>query len=155
MDVVIVEGDLLDQKTESIVNAWNRNIIPWWLLIPCGVSGAIKKHGGIKPFCELGKMGPIPVGHAVITSSGKLPYKCIVHVASINMFWCANRDSIYNSVISAMKLAEHSGLNSIAFPILGAGSGGFNAKQAESIMLEAFHKLDSPIKVVLVRYKRR
>jgi O-acetyl-ADP-ribose deacetylase len=31
-----VEGDLLDQSTEAIVNAWNRNVIPWWLLLPQG-----------------------------------------------------------------------------------------------------------------------
>ncbi|TWT38617.1 macro domain-containing protein [Blastopirellula retiformator] len=39
--VQCVTGDLLDQPVEVIVNAWNRNIIPWWLLVPQGVSGAI------------------------------------------------------------------------------------------------------------------
>ena len=37
--VEVVEGDLLDQDVDVIVNAWNRNIIPWWLLLPQGVSG--------------------------------------------------------------------------------------------------------------------
>lgn len=59
MNVTIVDGDLLDQNVEVIVNAWNRNIIPWWLLIPQGVSGAIKKRGGLQPFRELGRMGAI------------------------------------------------------------------------------------------------
>jgi hypothetical protein len=36
------DGDLLDQPVDVTVNAWNRNIIPWWLLLPQGVSGAIK-----------------------------------------------------------------------------------------------------------------
>jgi len=49
----IVEGDLLKQDVEAIVNAWNRNVIPWWLLLPQGVSGAIKRHGGTSPFREL------------------------------------------------------------------------------------------------------
>ncbi len=49
----VVEGDLLDQDVDVIVNAWNRNIIPWWLLLPQGVSGAIKKRGGTGPFKEL------------------------------------------------------------------------------------------------------
>ncbi len=44
----IVDGNLLDQPVEVIVNAWNRNIIPWWLLIPQGVSGAIKRRGGYR-----------------------------------------------------------------------------------------------------------
>jgi hypothetical protein len=35
----VIEGDLLEQDVEVIVNAWNRNIIPWWLLLPQGVSG--------------------------------------------------------------------------------------------------------------------
>ena len=42
MKLRVVEGDLLDQDVEVVVNAWNRNIIPWWLLILQGVSGAIK-----------------------------------------------------------------------------------------------------------------
>jgi hypothetical protein len=58
----IVEGDLLDQPVEVVVNAWHRNIIPWWLLLPQGVSGAIKRRGGLAPFRELGRMGPIPLG---------------------------------------------------------------------------------------------
>lgn len=36
--VEVTTGDLLDQDVEAIVNAWNRNIIPWWLLLPQGVS---------------------------------------------------------------------------------------------------------------------
>jgi O-acetyl-ADP-ribose deacetylase (regulator of RNase III) len=62
MEIEIVNGDLLDQDVDVIVNAWNRNIIPWWLLLPQGVSGAIKKRGGYAPFRELGKHGPIPLG---------------------------------------------------------------------------------------------
>ncbi len=50
MNITVVEGDLLDQDVDVIVNAWNRNIIPWWLLLPQGVSGAIKRRGGTAPF---------------------------------------------------------------------------------------------------------
>ena len=38
--MIIVAGDLLGQDVEVIVNPWNRNIIPWLLLLPQGVSGA-------------------------------------------------------------------------------------------------------------------
>ena len=53
MRLEIIEGDLLEQDVEAIVNAWNRNIIPWWLLIPQGVSGAIKRRGGVYVAPEL------------------------------------------------------------------------------------------------------
>ena len=49
MNIRIVEGDLLDQPCQAIVNAWNQNFIPWWLLLPQGVSGAIKKKPGSDP----------------------------------------------------------------------------------------------------------
>ncbi len=39
MELRIIDGDLLDQDVDVIVNAWNRNIIPWWLLLPQGTGG--------------------------------------------------------------------------------------------------------------------
>ncbi len=140
MSVEFVEGDLLEQSTEAIVNAWNQNIIPWWLLLPHGVSGAIKKRAGIGPFVEVARFGPLKVGQAVHTSAGKLPYKAIIHVAGINMFWTATEKSITTSTLNAIKLGEDLGLKSIAFPILGAGAGGFNPERAEEIMLDASAK---------------
>jgi O-acetyl-ADP-ribose deacetylase (regulator of RNase III) len=154
MQIRIVEGDLLDQPTEAIVNAWNRNIIPWWLLLPQGVSGAIKRRAGLEPFWELARMGPIPLGHAVHTSAGRLPYKAILHVAGINMLWRATPASIRDSVRNAMALAERLRLRSVAFPIIGAGSGSFNPARAEEVMREAFAELTSEIDVVLVRYRK-
>jgi len=153
VQVRVVEGDLLDQKTEAIVNAWNRNIIPWWLLLPQGVSGAIKRRAGLEPFRELGRLGPIPLGGAVHTSAGWLPYKAILHVAGINMLWRASRASIRDSVWNAVALAEKLGLCSLAFPIIGSGSGGFDRTEAEQIMRDAFAELTSEIDVVLVRYR--
>lgn len=155
MKVRIVEGDLLDQPTEAIVNAWNRNVIPWWLLIPQGVSGAIKKRAGLAPFWELGRMGPIPLGGAVHTSAGKLPYRAIIHVAGIDLLWRASRGAIEDSVRNAVRVGEELGLKSLAFPVIGAGSGSFNAASAERIMLETFEALAAPVQSVLVRFRQR
>jgi O-acetyl-ADP-ribose deacetylase (regulator of RNase III) len=153
MNVRVVEGDLLEQPTEVIVNAWNRNIIPWWLLIPQGVSGAIKKRGGHAPFREVGRLGPIPLGGAVHTSAGRLPYRAIIHVAGIDMLWRASRRSIDASVRNAIAIATRLGVRSVAFPILGAGSGGFDEAEAERVMLAAFASIASQIEVVLVRFR--
>jgi O-acetyl-ADP-ribose deacetylase len=154
MQVRTVEGDLLDQKTDAIVNAWNRNIIPWWLLLPQGVSGAIKRRAGLEPFRELGRMGPIPLGGAVHTTAGRLPYKAIIHVAGINMLWRATRASIRDSVRNAVALADQLGLRSVAFPIIGSGSGSFDLNEAEQIMQAAFAELASEVEVLLVRYRK-
>lgn len=154
MQATVVFGDLLDQPVEVIVNAWNRNIIPWWLLWPQGVSGAIKRRGGLAPFREVGRLGPIPLGGAVLTSAGRLPFKAIIHVAGINMLWRASERSICESVRNAMRLANEHGFRSMAFPVIGAGSGGFRAEQAQSVMEATWQTLDYPIDTTLVVWRK-
>ena len=100
MTAQIIYGDLLDQPVEAIVNAWNRNIIPWWLLLPQGVSGAIKRRAGVGPVVEVGRHGPIPLGGAVLTGAGRLPFRGIIHVAGISGWWVASEASIRGSVLS-------------------------------------------------------
>lgn len=149
----VVEGDLLDQDVDVIVNAWNRNIIPWWLLLPQGVSGAIKKRG-TGPFKELAKHGPMPLGSAVLTSAGVLPFKGIIHVVGINMLWRASETSIRDSVRNAIKVAEEHGFQSIAYPLIGAGSGSFDQEKAKQIMLDELQKLEVRLEVKLVVFKK-
>ena len=153
MDVRIVDGDLLDQDVEVIVNAWNRNVIPWWLLLPQGVSGAIKKRGGLAPFREVARAGPIRLGEAVLTGAGRLPFRGIIHVAGIDMLWRASEKSIRASVASAMKVVADGGFGSVAFPVIGAGSGGFDESSALACMIDALAGITSKARAVIVRYK--
>lgn len=152
--ITVVEGDLLNQDVDVIVNAWNRNIIPWWLLLPQGVSGAIKRRAGKAPFTEVAKHGAIPLGGAVLTSAGKLPFKAIIHVAGINMLWRASERSIRGSVRNAIRLAHEKGFQSIGFPLIGAGSGGFNQDQAKALMLNELITLNVPLLVKIVVFKK-
>ncbi len=155
MDVGIVDGDLLDQPVEVIVNAWNRNVIPWWLLLPQGVSGAIKRRGGIAPFREVGRAGPMALGSAVRTGAGRLPFKAIIHVAGINLRWRASAASITGSVRSAMAIATSERDATIAFPVIGAGSGGFDEASALALMRETFAAIDSSCSARIVRFRPR
>lgn len=152
MKVTIVDGDLLDQDVEAIVNAWNRNIIPWWLLLPQGVSGAIKKRAGLQPFRELGRLGAIPLGHAVETSAGRLPFQSIIHVAGINMLWRSSERSIRDSVRNAIALANQRGYKSVALPLIGAGSGGGRADKVQGIIESELKNCPFDGEVRVVRY---
>ena len=49
--VSVVEGNLLDQDVDVIVNACNRNIIPWWLL-PRGVCVAVIQRSKERKPCN-------------------------------------------------------------------------------------------------------
>ena len=154
MSPLILDGDLLDQNVEVIVNAWNRNIIPWWLLLPQGVSGAIKRRGGYQPFRELGRHGPIPLGGAVLTSAGRLPFKGIIHVAGINMLWRSSEFSIRRSARSAMELATQHEFKSIAFPLIGAGTGGRKPEAVIEMIQDELWKISFPGEVRIVRFRR-
>ncbi len=157
MKYKITNGDLVNQDVEVIINAWNRNIIPWWLLLPQGVSGSIKKRAGTKPFKELAKYGSIPLGEARITGAGKLPYKAIIHVAGINMLWRSSQDSIRNSVLNAISLADRNGYMSIAIPIIGAGSGGFSESKALEIICNTINDINSnsSLDITIVKYEKQ
>ncbi len=147
-----VHGDLVDQDVDVIVNAWNRNIIPWWLLLPQGVSRAIKKRAGHAPFKELGRLGSIPLGGAVLTGAGKLPHKGIIHVAGISMFWRSSEKSIRASVRSALALAKEINYSSIAFPMIGAGTGGGSPAAVLEIMKDELCTIDYDGQVLFVTY---
>ncbi len=152
MTVEVVEGDLLDQDVEAIVNAWNRNIIPWWLLWPHGVSGAIKKRGGFAPFKEL-PLRPIPLGDAVLTDAGHLPFRAIIHVAGINGWWRATEFSIRASVRNAVALAQKEGFVTLAMPVIGSGAGSFSTDKALELVLDELAGLSGEIHVRVVRFR--
>ena len=150
----IVDGDLLDQQADAIVNAWNRNIIPWWLLVPQGVSRAIKRRAGLEPFRALGRLGPIPLGGAVLTGPGRLACRAIIHVAGIDILWRASAGSIRNSVRNAVSLAGQHDLFRLAMPVIGAGSGGFDEEAALRLITEELRQLDVAGHVTVVRHRR-
>ena len=153
MLVQVVDGDLLDQDVDVIVNAWNRNVVPWWLLLPQGVSRAIKKRGGVEPFRELNRMGVIPLGGAVETGAGRLPFKAIIHVAGINMLWRSSEWSVRASVRNAVRIAKERGYRSIAFPLIGAGSGGGDPESVLHHMQNELETLDFDGEVRIVQYR--
>lgn len=153
-NVEIVHGDLLDQDVDAIVNAWNRNIIPWWLLIPQGVSGAMKRRAGYTPFRELSLAGPIPLGDAVLTGPGRLPLKGIIHVAGISMWWRSSEMSIRKSCQSALRIAREQQFQSIAFPLIGAGTGGGSPQKVATIMLDQLHQEEFSGRIFLVHFRK-
>ncbi len=152
--IEIVDGDLLDQDVDVIVNAWNRNIIPWWLLLPQGVSGAIKKRAGYEPFGQLAKHGPIPLGGAVVTAAGRLPFRAIIHVAGISMWWRSSERSIRGSCRSAMALASQQGFQSIALPLIGAGTGGGTPDEVLAMMMQELSRQNFDGKILIVRFAK-
>jgi O-acetyl-ADP-ribose deacetylase (regulator of RNase III) len=97
-------------------------------------------------------MGPIPLGQAVETSAGRLPFKSIIHVAGINMLWRSSERSIRDSVRNAMTIANNRGYRSIAIPLIGAGSGGGNPDTIQAVIQDELAKCRFDGEVRIVRY---
>jgi len=154
MSIQIVDGDILSQQVDVIINPWNRNIIPWWLLLPQGVSGAIKRRAGIQPFHEVARHGPIPLGEAVLTSAGRLPFRAIIHVAGINMLWRSSEFSVRQSVRNAMRIVNEQQFQSVAFPLIGAGSGGGSPEKILQIITAELANINFAGDVFVVRYMK-
>ena len=151
MTITVVEGDLLDQPVDIIVNAWNRNFIPWWLMLPQVVSGAIKRRAGTTP----ASVWSLPTGRCRADLGGSAAVTAgIIHVAGINMLWRSSESSIRQSVRNALALAHAKGFQSIAFPLIGAGSGGFDQGRTRAIMEDELGKMDSAMEVRVVVFKR-
>lgn len=125
----ILTGDLLLQDVACIVNPWNMNLFPHWLLVPAGISGQLKKKAGPAPFRELGRHSWMRPGTAVLTSGGRLN-KPVIHVAGLNLLWRSTEDIVYRCMLSALALADEHGFSSMAVPLIGAGTGGLSEEQS-------------------------
>ena len=155
MQILSVQEDLLQQPVEAIVNAWNRNFFPWWLLRPHGVSGAIKRAAGDAPFRAVAAYGPLELGQAVWTTAGNLSFQGIIHVACITPFGKSNEPIIRASVQNTFVVAKKQNVQSLAIPLLGSGSGGMAATEAQDIMLNELEQQQFDGLVVVVQYQEK
>lgn len=153
MSLKIIKGDLFEQKVDCYVNAWNMNFIPWFLLLPHGVSGQLKKVAGYAPFNELLRKGIIKPGHAVITNGGRLN-KPVIHVAGLTWYWIANLEIVEKCTRNALLLATEKNIKSIAFPLIGAGVGGLKKEEIMLVMKQVAEEKEWNIDIIFVEYAK-
>lgn len=151
MVLKIIQGNLFSQDVECFVNPWNLNFIPWFLLLPHGVSGQLKKIAGYKPFNEILKKGILKPGQAVLTSGGKIPQK-IIHVAGLKWYWTTDLNIVEKCTRNASILAKKENIKSIAFPLIGAGVGGLDETQVLQVMEKVCNEKEWDIDIKLIKY---
>ncbi len=132
LTVKIVEGDICDCEVDAIVNAANNQL---WM--GGGVAGAIKRRGGWEIEEEAIVKGPIAIGEAVVTGAGALKAKWVIHAAVMGPDLVTKAEYIRRATQAALARAKELGLQSIAFPALGTGVGGFSLEECARIMRES------------------
>jgi O-acetyl-ADP-ribose deacetylase (regulator of RNase III) len=132
LQLTVTLGDITEQTADAVVNAANNHL---WM--GSGVAGAIKAKGGEEIEREAMKLGPIEPGQAVTTSAGRLKASYCIHAAAMGQDLATSADLISKATQSALAEAARLGLDSIAFPALGTGVGGFPAEACARLMLAA------------------
>lgn len=135
--IVAVVGDIVGVAADAIVNAANTEL---WM--GSGVAGSIKRAGGDEIEREAVAKGPIQLGDAIATGAGRLPFKAVIHAAAMGYdqqgrMIPPTRETVARATRASLEVAERLGLDSIAFPALGTGVGGFDLAECAEIMVEA------------------
>lgn len=129
--VAFIKGDISEQAVDALVNPSNTDLV-----MAGGVAAAILKRGGewIREECE--RLAPIRLGAATVTIGGTLRATYVIHAAVLRHGEKATADSIRQATHQALLRAEEKAIRSIAFPALGAGTGGVPVEEAAGIVLK-------------------
>jgi O-acetyl-ADP-ribose deacetylase (regulator of RNase III) len=149
--IEFVLGDITKEKVNAIVNAANSGLRGGG-----GVDGAIHRAGGPEIMEECRRIGHCDPGGAVITGSGRLPARFVIH--AVGPVWKGGRDDEELLLVScherALELAREHGCLTIAFPAISTGAYGYPpelaARVALGAVIEALERLPMIEKVCFV-----
>jgi O-acetyl-ADP-ribose deacetylase (regulator of RNase III) len=103
-----------------------------------GYGTAIQGRGGAAIKKELDDIGSVSMGEAVITGAGGLNAKHIIHACGPKFQEMGLEGKLRKCVYSSLKLADASGLKSLAFPPMGCGFYGVPLDLSAAVMLDCF-----------------
>jgi O-acetyl-ADP-ribose deacetylase len=133
---IVGPADITNETTDAIVNAANSS-----LLGGAGVDGAIHRAGGpaILEECRVivSKIGRLAAGNAVITTSGKLQAKHVIHTVGPIFRDGNHRESevLASCHRESISIADEHGLTSLAFPAISTGAYGYPLTEAAPIAI--------------------
>lgn len=130
--IEILQGDITSLKVDAVVNAANS-----LGQMGGGVAGALRQKGGAEIEKEAMERAPIPIGQAVATTAGKLPYKKIIHAPTMERpAMATSSEKVRLAARAALREAEANKLKSLAIPGLGTGVGGLSFQESAKVILE-------------------
>jgi O-acetyl-ADP-ribose deacetylase len=127
----LIKGDITDQNVDVIVNPANS-----YLKHGGGVAGAIVRKGGKIIQRESDKIGFVPVGSSVITTSGELPCQAIIHTVGPKIGEGNEDFKLSKSIHSSLFLASENSYKSISIPAISSGIYGFPKDRCANILLD-------------------
>ena len=137
--VSVKKGDLTSERVDAIVNPANNH-----LRHERGVAKAILDKGGKVIETEsnkiVAKRKSLKDGDAVLTSSGKLPCKRVVHAVGPDFRLAGltqSRILLRRACLNSLIIAQECKTTSIALPAIGSGSYGMLKEECAKVMFNA------------------
>jgi O-acetyl-ADP-ribose deacetylase (regulator of RNase III) len=139
MRIEIVEGDITGRPVDAVVNAANSS-----LLGGGGVDGAIHRAAGPELLAACRELRAttlqdgLPVGAAVATLGFGLPARWVIHTVGPNRHAGQTNPALLASCFTeSLRVAGGLGVRSLAFPAVGAGVYGWDARQVAQVAFDA------------------
>jgi O-acetyl-ADP-ribose deacetylase (regulator of RNase III) len=138
--ILLVRGNITNMDTDAVVNAANSSLMGGG-----GVDGAIHQKGGPEILEECKHLRAtkwpqgLPTGKAVVTTSGNLKAKYVIH--TVGPVWHGGNkreaELLSEAYRNSLKLAVSEGLKSVAFPSISTGAYGYPIERASQVALAA------------------
>ena len=129
MRITVVQGDITVQDVGAVVNAANSTLMGGG-----GVDAAIHQAAGpeLLEHCqqlrETSWPEGLPSGETAITPAGELPARYVIHTVGPNRHAGQTDPAVLEACFrNSLSLAAEYGLDSVAFPAIGAGVYGWDA----------------------------
>ena len=135
MPFQIIRNDITKVEADAIVNTANPEPV-----VGGGTDYAIHRAAGPELLEARKKIGKIGIGQAKATPAFQLPAKYVLHTVSPAWIDGQHREEelLRKAYDAALQLADELGCQSVAFPLMAAGTYGFPHELALSVAIRAF-----------------